>query len=143
MPPHAIFWRVHFSSSRQKVFEALSTDRGRRTFWAEQAPEIDGFVHFKFSNGAELQSRVLEARPPELFRVEYFGGSQVRFELADDGTGGTDLTMTEAGIPAENLLIHLPGWIPVLLALKAAVDFSVDLRNHDPARTWERGYVDV
>ena len=31
----------------------------------------------------------------------------------------------------------------VRLALKAAVDFSIDLRNQDPDRSWENGYVDV
>jgi hypothetical protein len=28
------------------------------------------------------------------------------------------------------------------MALKAAADFSADLRNHDPSRTWERGFAD-
>lgn len=28
------------------------------------------------------------------------------------------------------------------MALKAAADFGVDLRNHDPTRTWDQGYVD-
>jgi hypothetical protein len=32
--------------------------------------------------------------------------------------------------------------VSVLLALKAAADFGVDLRNHDPARTWWQGYCD-
>ncbi len=81
--------------------------------------------------------------PPASFALEYFGGSEVRFDLAEDGVGGTDLTLTETGIPEPNWAIHLPGWIPVLLGLKAAVDFSVDLRNHDPGRTWDQGYVDV
>jgi hypothetical protein len=30
----------------------------------------------------------------------------------------------------------------VLLALKSAADFGVDLRNHDPARTWDQGYAE-
>jgi hypothetical protein len=34
------------------------------------------------------------------------------------------------------------GWVSWLLAMKAAVDFSVDLRNHDPDRTWQYGYAD-
>jgi len=28
------------------------------------------------------------------------------------------------------------------MALKAAHDFGVDLRNHDPELTWDQGYVD-
>jgi hypothetical protein len=38
---------------------------------------------------------------------------------------------------------NLAGWVTVLLTLKAAADFGVDLRSHDPARTWGQGYVDV
>ncbi len=37
---------------------------------------------------------------------------------------------------------ELPGWISVLLALKAAADFSIDIRNHDARRTWDQGYCD-
>jgi hypothetical protein len=34
------------------------------------------------------------------------------------------------------------GWVSVLLALKGAVDYGVDLRNHDNSRTWRKGFVD-
>jgi hypothetical protein len=37
----------------------------------------------------------------------------------------------------------LKALVSLLLMLKAAVDYRVDLRNRDPARTWEQGYVDV
>ncbi len=33
-------------------------------------------------------------------------------------------------------------WLNVLLPLKAFVDHGVDLRSHDPTRTWDDGYVD-
>lgn len=75
--------------------------------------------------------------------VEYFQGSQVAFELASDGAGGTDLTLTESGLPSAERVQNIAGWVAVLLNFKAAVDFGVDLRNKDPKRSWERGYVDV
>jgi len=31
----------------------------------------------------------------------------------------------------------------VLLACKAAVDFGSDLKSHEPAWSWDEGYVDV
>jgi uncharacterized protein YndB with AHSA1/START domain len=139
----SIQWHVHLRSPRETVFSILTSDEGRRSFWAESAPEKAGYIHFTFSNGMEFRSKVIDKRAPEVFSIEYFGGSRVQFELAEDGAGGTDLTMTETGVPEANRLHHLPGWIPVLLALKAAADFSVDLRNHDPERTWDHGYVDV
>lgn len=141
--PDTIQWRVHLRSPREKVFDMLATDDGRRLFWAEEAPEVNGHIHFVFVNGMELRSKIIDRRPPERFTVSYFGGSVVQFDLAEDGAGGTDLTMTESEVPEPNILENLPGWITVLLALKAAADFSIDLRNRDPERTWDQGYVDV
>ena len=51
------------------------------------------------------------------------------------GRGGTDLTLTETGVPSEWRKENLAGWVSVLLALKAAVDHGVDLRVHDTSRT--------
>jgi uncharacterized protein YndB with AHSA1/START domain len=141
--PATIQWRIHLSSPPEKVFNTLVTDDGRRSFWAVEAPEEKGTIYFRFVNGMVYESRIFEKREPTLFTIEYFGGSRVQFELTGDDVGGTDLTLTETDLPEANRLIHLTGWIPVLLALKAAVDFSVDLRNHDPTRSWDHGYVDV
>ena len=35
-----IIWKVHFASPIEKVFKALTTDDGRKTFWAEETKEI-------------------------------------------------------------------------------------------------------
>jgi hypothetical protein len=67
----------------------------------------------------------------------------VAFELVSDGAGGTDLTLTESGLPTVARVENMVGWVTVLLNLKAAVDFGIDLRNKDPKRSWEWGYVDV
>jgi hypothetical protein len=64
------------------------------------------------------------------------------FTLSDGGQGGTDLTLTDTGVPAQDRAEVTTGWVSVLLALKAAADFGADLRNHDPARSWEQGYVE-
>lgn len=85
---------------------------------------------------------MIENAPPYRFAVEYLGGSIATFELAEDGAGGTDLALTDAGVPEKDRIETIAGWLSVLLALKAAVDFSIDLRNHDPRRTWDQGFVD-
>ena len=138
----AIRWRLHIASSPATVHRALSTDEGRVRFWAESAVERDGEIEFRFPDGQVLRGHVVENAPPRRFTVRYFGGSVATFELADDGSGGTDLTLTERGVPAPWRVQNIAGWVSVLLALKAAVDFSVDLRNHDPRRTWDQGYVE-
>jgi hypothetical protein len=43
--------------------------------------------------------------------VEYFGGSTAAFELADDGMGGTDLILTDAGVPIEDRGEVIAGWV--------------------------------
>jgi uncharacterized protein YndB with AHSA1/START domain len=131
-----IRWRVHLASSPEAVYELLTTEEGRAQFWAESAVERDGAIEFTFPNGMRSRAAVLAAETPTRFAVDYFG-SRTTFELEPDGDGGTDLSLSGEG-DAE----VLAGWVSVLLALKAAADFGVDLRNHDPGRTWRQGYCD-
>jgi uncharacterized protein YndB with AHSA1/START domain len=138
-----IRWRCHLRSSPEAVFRLLDTAEGRARFWAEHAEERDGVIELAFSNGQTLGARILRREPPTLFEFNYFNDSTARFELEPDGAGGTELTFTEEGLGADDLLENLPGWVSVLLGLKAAADFGIDLRNHDPSRSWERGYIDV
>jgi uncharacterized protein YndB with AHSA1/START domain len=133
-----IEWRIHLSSSPERVYELLASAEGRASFWAESAPERGGHIEFSFPGGLEWHGRILAAEPPHRFALRYYGGTEARFVLADDGAGGCDLTLTDTADDAETRA----GWVSVLLALKAAADYGVDLRNHDPARTWETGYAD-
>ncbi|MDH3944973.1 MAG: SRPBCC domain-containing protein [Anaerolineae bacterium] len=139
--PEIITWRLHLTSSPEEVYPMLSTDEGRARFWAETAVEEDGYIEFQFVNDFEWRGKILDAVPGERFQVEYFG-SITTFELESDGRGGTDLTLTDEGVLPEHRTQVIAGWVSVLMALKAAVDFNVDLRNHDPTRSWSQGFVD-
>lgn len=139
--PDAIVWKLHFRAPPADVYQALSTDSGRRQYWAETADETDGDIHYVFLNGIENTGRILAAQPERRFRVTYFGWT-VTFELATDDDGGTDLTMTCEGVADEDRVEVIAGWISWLMAMKGAVDFGIDLRNHDPSRTWFSGYAD-
>ncbi len=121
----------------------LATPEGRRLFWAVSAEETRGEITFEFVSGQRLSSRVLEAVAPRRYALTYFAGSHVTFELLPDGGGGTDLTLTEWNVLDDALAENIAAWVSVLLHLKAAADFGVDLRNHDPKRGWHHGYVDV
>ena len=132
-----IRWRLHLASPPEAVHALLATDEGRSRFWAESAVAREGAIAFRFPDGSSDDGRILANDPPALFEVEYFG-SPARFELAPDSAGGTDLTLTHGDDHPDTR----PGWVSVLMALKAAVDFGVDLRNHDPSRSWDQGFVD-
>ena len=47
----AIRWKLYVPASPTRVFDALNTDDGRASFWAESAVERDGYIHFEFING--------------------------------------------------------------------------------------------
>jgi DNA-binding HxlR family transcriptional regulator/uncharacterized protein YndB with AHSA1/START domain len=136
-----IHWRLNVPAPRERVHEALSTDEGRRGFWAETHTDGDGCIRFVFPNGVEYEGRVLENRPPELFAVEYFGGV-ARLELTPDGSGGTDVHLTHTGQTGDGWIETHAGWLNVLFPLKAMVAHGVDLRTHDPQRSWDQGFVD-
>ncbi len=140
--PERIGWRIHLSSPPAAVYGMLATDEGRARFWAESAIEKDGVIGFEFPNGMRWQGAILEARPPHRFAVDYFGHRPARFDLGDDGKGGTDLKLTARPASPDDRVEDLAGWVSVLLSLKAAMDFGVDLRNHDAARTWDQAYAD-
>lgn len=140
--PDSIRWRLHLSSPVERVYEALSTDAGRASFWAESAVERDGIIHFVFPNGVTWEGRILQAEPPHVFAVRYYGDTAATFTLEDDGEGGTILTLTDQGVSSEDRTEVIAGWVSVLMALKAAVDFEVDLRGHNAERNWDHGYVE-
>lgn len=140
--PELIRWRVHFEAPISRVYQALSTDAGRASFWAESAVEEGGFIHFAFPNGITWDGQILQAIPGRTFSVHYYGGSIATFELREDPQGGTELTLTDSGVHAGDRVEVMAGWVSVLMCMKAAVDFGVDLRLHDRLKNWDSGYVE-
>lgn len=140
-PP--IEWKLSLRAPPGRVYERWTTDKGRASFWAERSRPIAGGFELCFVNGVTLAVPVIEARSPDLFSFGYFGGSTVSLDFEPDGRGGCDLRLTETGLRTpEDREENRAGWVSVLLALKAAVDFRLDIRSHDPSRTWDQGFVD-
>jgi uncharacterized protein YndB with AHSA1/START domain len=139
--PGAIHWKMHFVSPPAKVFAALATDDGRSRYWAESAPESDGRITFHILNYEPFSGRVLRKNEPESFALEYFG-TTVQFSLKGDGSGGTDLSLVATEVDESLRMEMVAGWVSVLMAMKAAVDHGVDLRNHDASRSWGNGFAD-
>ncbi len=137
-----ITWRLHLHAAPAAVYAMLATDEGRARFWAEAAAEHDGMIDFVFPGGQRWQGAIVAREPPRRFGLVYIGGSTTTFTLEDDGEGGTELTLTDAGVPEADRAEVTAGWVSVLLTLKAAVDHGVDLRNHNPQCTWEQGYAE-
>lgn len=135
-----IKWSLHVERTPEEVYEILDSSLGRSRFWAESAEERSGEIQFVFINGVTHTARILERRPPTEWSIDYFGG-KCTFRLLPDGQGGTDVRVTHE-YPATDFHEVSAGWLNVLLPLKAWAQFGIDLRNHDPDRTWDQGYVD-
>jgi hypothetical protein len=135
-----IVWRLRLTSPPEHVFDIVATDEGRARFWAEETHEVLGVVHFRFLNGTTEQSPILVRDRPRRFAIRYFG-AETTFELASDANGGCDLTLIARGVPAAEWEEVHAGWVSVLMTLKAAADHDIDLRSHDPQRSWDQGYV--
>jgi hypothetical protein len=135
-----IEWRLHLRSSRQAAFAMWASDAGRERFWAERSEATAAGFRLHFINGEALDADLVESVASARFVFRYFGGSTVSIDFSDDGSGGCDLHLEETE-PEDRWENHA-GWVSVLLAFKAALDFEVDLRSHDPSRSWDEGYVD-
>lgn len=139
--PGLICWKIHFTSTRETVYDAISTDAGRATYWAESAPEKNGLITFNIQGYQPYSGRILIRDRPVKFKLEYFG-TIVQFKLNNDGSGGTDLSLTASEVDESIRMEMAAGWVSVLMAMKAAVDHGVDLRNHSELRSWKNGYAD-
>lgn len=140
MTTPAIRWKLALKSPPERVYEAVATDAGRRAFWALEADASGGAVHFVFPNGQRDVSRIDAAEPPWRFEITYFGARTV-FDIEPAGKGAV-LSLRAENVPAAEWSDVNAGWVAVLMALKAYVDFGIDLRNGDPERSWDAGFVD-
>lgn len=140
-PGGPIRWRMHLPVSVAQVYAALDSDEGRAAFWAESANERAGAIEFRFVNGYTCTCPILDRTPTTIWSIDYMG-STARFELTPDGHGGTDLLLTQENVPDADWNEVHAGWLNVLFPLKAWIAHGVDIRNHDPARTWNQGYAD-
>ncbi len=140
--PGVIRWRVHLKAAPERVYALISTDDGRSRFWVEKTVEKGDVIHWTFKPGVGASMKVFEKSPPRKFAFEFFDDSRVTFDVEPDGKGGTDLTMTNSNLPEKDIPDMTPGWVGILMNLKAVVDHSIDLRNLDSARSGEQGFVE-
>jgi uncharacterized protein YndB with AHSA1/START domain len=140
-PGGPIRWRIHFPVPPERVYAALDSNEGRAAFWAESAIEQDGAIDFRFIMGYQTTSPILTRRPHSLWAIDYMGG-EARFELTPDDAGGTDLLLTHYNVPLNEWNEVHAAWLNVLFPLKVWVVYGIDIRNHDPLRSWNQGYAD-
>jgi uncharacterized protein YndB with AHSA1/START domain len=134
-------WRLSLGSSPERVFELLDTDEGREAFWAQRSRAAPNGFDLAFSDGLEGRVVVVDRELPTRMAIRYFG-CDAEFELTPREDGGCLFQVTCRVDDPAAWLDFYPGWVSWLLALKAAADFDLDLRNRSPERSWSDRYVD-
>ena len=135
-----VCWRIHCAAPPSRAFLALINPEEQAKYWCERSTHSRAGYVQEFIDGTIAECQVVQRRDAELLVIRYFS-SLVEFKLEPAGTG-TDLTLTATEIPPEEWLEVYAGWLNVLLPLKAWLDYGVDIRNHDPSRTWRQRFVD-
>ncbi len=139
--PQSVLWKIHCSSPAHKIYDMINSADGRKRFWAESAEEKNGSIIFVFPNSEVYKGRILDRVPNKIFCLNYFD-APASFKLSPCERGWTDLTLTHENVPEKHYFETKAGWISVLLSLKAAVDFGIDLRNHNKDKSWDNYFVD-
>jgi uncharacterized protein YndB with AHSA1/START domain len=135
-----IVWRLRLAASAERVFAAWLTPADHARFWCEHSQHLPDGFRLDFIDGSSETCTVEDAVAPVAISFRYFG-SHVELQFESSNTG-TDLTLTAHDVPATDWQDVHAGWLNVLLPFKAWVDFGIDLRNHDPSRTWRERYAD-
>ena len=137
-----INWKAHFKSSPETVYQSLTDPTKRKQYWADEAEEDGEKVTFVFKNLNFVNvGKIIERVPNRSFKVVYLD-TTVTFELEPDLVGGTDLALKVENVKDGDKVELIAGWVNWLMTMRAAVDYGIDLRNHDPKRTWREGYVE-
>ncbi len=136
-----ISWKIHLNSDPAHVFRLLTRPEGIVKFWSESAIQDNNIIHFAFPNGETYDGEIIKIVPYNEFHLKYFN-SLVKLYLVASDQGGTDLTLINENVPEKDYTEVNAGWVSVLMNLKAVADFQIDLRNHNPQRTWDQGYAD-
>lgn len=135
-----IVWRLRLASPPERVWAAWLTPADHERFWCERSDALPGGFRQHFIDGTVAVCTVEQADAPVRLRLRYFDTSvEVGLERRGEGT---DLTLTARDVQPHDWHDMHAGWLNVLLPLKAWLDFGIDLRNHDPERTWAQRYVD-
>lgn len=142
--------RIEIAAPPQKVFDAW-TSRELLEKWFPVAgviePRKGGRIMLTFLGGDSHDDRVTSARRPG--RLQFpFGkrGEQVRISLRKV-RGGTlcELHQFNMGTtPKAKIEMHMgcqQGWTFFLTNLKAFLEHGLDLRSHDPRKSYRQGYV--
>ena len=143
--------RIEISATPDEVFRAWTEgDQLRRWFptGAETEPKKGGRIYLQFLDPKDRgEFSFTEFRRPNLVSFTFGNrGEKVRVRIRKSGAGAVceleqfDMKTT----PKEKVQMHMgckTGWVFFLTNLKAWLEHGIDLRSHDPKKSYRQSYV--
>lgn len=137
-----VSWRMRLASPPAQVCELLADEAGRPHVGSSIEIEAGTDLAAILSRGAIVEGAALDREPPYRFTVRDVDGGVTTCDIADDAVGGSELVLTDVGIAGEDRTDVLAAWVAALSAIKATVDFTLDLHARGQLRNWFPGYAE-
>ena len=142
--------KIEIAAAPERVYRAW-TDASELSAWfsvrAEIEPRKGGRLFFEWLGGDRLETNVLAVRQNREIRFPFGSrGEEVRV-LLRKVKGGTLCTLEQTGMKTsskQKIEMHMgckTGWAFFLANLKAYLEHGIDLRSHEPRKSYRTGYL--
>ena len=125
---NVITFRRSLDASPERVWEALTTERGL-TSWLALSAKVDGRqggdIEIEFDDDQEVSGTISRWDPTTHFAHTWIINDEISSEVAYALTatgGGTDLMLVHTGLPDEMCRGYTPGWHSFLARLAADLE---------------------
>jgi len=142
--------RVFIAAKPEKVFAAWTNDRLVSKWFTEKTiiePRKGGRLYFEWLAGDKLETKIVAIVKNKKFVFPFGPGKvEVAVTFKKDGKG-TICELHQYGMktdPKSKWNFHrgcIQGWTFFLTNLKAHLEHGLDLRSHDPNRSYRQDYV--
>lgn len=142
--------RIYIKASPEKVFKAWTHDKTVSKWFTEKTiiePRKGGRIYFEWLAGDKLDTKVKQITKNKKF-VFPFGKNNLEVTVAFKKAGkGTICELRQYNIKtdeASKWSVHrgcIQGWTFFMANLKSYLEHGIDLRDHDPKRTYKDDFI--
>jgi len=142
--------RIEIKASPEKVFRAWTDDKIITRWFPIRAviePRKNGRLYFEWMTGDKLETKVVAVRRPNRLVFPFGSNNEEVAVTIRKVPGGSLCELHQYGMktdPGSRVTMHLGcqvGWTFFLANLKAYLEHGIDLRGHDPRRSYRQGYI--
>ena len=142
--------KIEIKAPPSKVYRAW-TDSNLITKWftvkAHVIPKKGGRLFFQWLGGDKLEDKVIAARKNSLFHFPFGSkGEQVKIKIKKI-KGGSLVELHQYNMktdPRSKVYMHMgcmSGWTFFLTNLKSYLENNIDLRSHNPRKSYKQGFL--